>query len=215
MSNLKQFKQDTKAHIARTLLHFENINLNQLQTRQLLATKTLHRAVDDVDATIVKNLLDTFDYIEQLDLSALTIDHDLFIDINHRLAKEQALFTGRYRDSLGRIGCIDKPIAIPDPEKINAILQALCDIHAKNYKSVVADAFMHLAKMQPFFDGNKRASLFLCNIALAKKELGYFSIPNEKYCQFEEYLTLFYRDNQPEKLKQLIENALIVGNNEG
>ncbi|MDG6896479.1 hypothetical protein A6A19_00265 [Actinobacillus delphinicola] len=208
--SLKKFKQDTKEHIARTLLNFENINLSELQTRQLLQTKALNMAMDDVDTVIVTNLLNTFDYVENLNLKSIHINLDLYKKLNEYLTHEQALFPGNIRTQDAYIACIDGSIPPCNVKEIDNKLSFLDNLSDKNYKDVVADTFMDLIRSQPFYDGNKRSTLFLCNLALAKNNLGYFSIPNSRYDNFEYNLTLFYRDNNKEPLKEMIKNELIM-----
>ncbi len=210
---MNKFLALTKIPIAQTLLHFESIDLTESQIKQLFATQILETVLDDVDKTIITNLLNTVDYIEKFDLSSINVDCELYKKLNELFAFEQALSVGEFRNTDVTITCIDYPIKPVNLDTVNNILKNLANINKDNFKEIIADSFMTLSRIQPFYDGNKRTTLFLCNIALAKQNLGYFSIPNEMYAMFEEYLTLFYRDNNKEPLKNLIINEFIFGKN--
>jgi len=53
--------------------------------------------------------------------------------------------------------------------------------------------------------------LFLCNIALAKRGLGYFIIKQELYTKFEVYLREFYVNGET-KIYGFLENETIFAN---
>lgn len=72
-----------------------------------------------------------------------------------------------------------------------------------NNKKVVSRVFCLLCKAQPFFDGNKRSTLSLCNVALLKQKLGVLLIKNELYLEFDKLLTKFYANNDEELLNFL------------
>lgn len=68
--------------------------------------------------------------------------------------------------------------------------------------------------MQPFYDGNKRTTLFFCNTALLKKQLGIFFIENEKYDIFENELTKYYTEQLDCKLQEVLVKDCIKSINE-
>lgn len=73
---------------------------------------------DEVDAIVMRNVIDALDYLESLDFSALSIDEKLYIKLNELLAKEQALYVGRFRDRPTAIGCIPNDIPVYDENLI-------------------------------------------------------------------------------------------------
>ena len=62
--------------------------------------------------------------------------------------------------------------------------------------------------MQLFFDGNKRSTLFLCNLALIKNNLGLFFVNHENIIIFNENL-MYYYQNININIVNFIENTLI------
>lgn len=191
---LKQFKENIKIYIAKSILKLENIDISDIQTKQLLDNATIDIELDDVKAQVVENLLNTFEYLKNKDLKKLKINQELYIKLNELLAYNQALYVGSFRDRENYINCVEDPIQIPNTDNIKSILNDLENIDKNSYKQVISKSFCNLAKIQPFMDGNKRSSLFICNLALLKKEFGVFAIPTEKYSTFEDYLRDFYQD---------------------
>lgn len=193
MNILKVYRKQCKIFLAQTALHLEGIHLDDVQTQDLLDRQT-HRCfeVDEDDAIVMRNIVDTLDYLEKLDISNLSIDTKLYIKLNELLAKEQALFVGRFRNRPTAIGCIPDDIPVYDESLIKNEVERLSNINEANYHSVVPECFCNLSLMQPFFDGNKRSTAFLCNVALIKKNLGVFSISYEKLGEFNSLLRDYY-----------------------
>ena len=182
-----------KIFLAQTALHLEDIHLDDIQIQHLLDRQT-HQCfeIDEDDAIVMRNIVDALDYLEKLDLNSLLIDTKLYIKLNELLAKEQALFIGRFRDRPTAIGCIPDDIPVYDESLIKNEVERLSNINEASYHSVVPECFCKLSLMQPFFDGNKRSTAFLCNVALIKKNLGVFSISYEKLDEFNSLLRDYY-----------------------
>lgn len=208
----KRFAQDAKENIAQTILNFENITLSNIEIRRLLVTNKLEKKVDGNDALIIRNLLRTLDFIDNIDLSKVIINLELYKRLNGIIAFNQALNPGEIRDGNVFIPCINEPIAPARLSDIENQIDDLNKINNYNYKEVIAQSFMNLSRIQPFNDGNKRTALFICNISLAKYDLGFLSIPNEQYDDFEKELTVFYKDNNVEPLKYFIIKTSFVKN---
>ena len=191
---LKQlFRQEIKVFFAQTLFRFEGMALSQVQTRQLLDKEKKKELHFDFDQTqIINNVIEALDFIDKVDLKTISIDSNTYIKLNEILAKNQALETGKFRDQEGYIPCIENPIPPVKAEEIEKQLNMLDHVDKNNFKIRVPIIFSELIKAQPFFDGNKRTTLFICNLALLKKDLGVFYIKNDKYPEFEEKLTDFY-----------------------
>ncbi|MCR4554941.1 MAG: Fic family protein [Succinivibrionaceae bacterium] len=74
-------------------------------------------------------------------------------------------------------------------------ISKLNDVTINDFKKVVSECFCNLSKLQPFWDGNKRTTLFLCNAQLIKNDFELLIIKNDSYAAFEEHLTAFYTEN--------------------
>lgn len=92
---------------------------------------------------------------------------------------------------------------------IKKSLKAIASINKNNFKEVIADNFCKLIRMQPFYDGNKRSTLFFCNTSLLQKQLGLFFIKQKNYDVFENELTKYYTEEPDCKLKEFLINECI------
>lgn len=208
--NLKDsFKKELKIYFAQSLFKFENITLDAISTKKLLNSQVMSKLDFTQDqCQVIKNVFSAFQLLEQLDLNKTDINHNLYISLNTELAKEQALFTGCYRSSNVYIPCIEDPIIPPQKEHIQKYIDKLDFMNKENMRQTIPNVFCNLSKLQPFYDGNKRSTMFLCNIALLKKDLGIFFIRNEQYPIFENHLTNFYTKDDPDIFKWLGKNCV-------
>lgn len=210
MNNLKHLIDQSKIFLAQTALHLEGIHLDAVDTKELLTNSNKKFFdVDEEDAIIMRNVVNTLNYLETLDFVNNDIDLNLYIHINSIVADEQALFVGKLRDCPTAIGCIETEIPVYDKDKIVQEINRLKILSVNNYKNIIPDVFCKLSRMQPFFDGNKRSTNFLCNIALIKNNLGIFYIDYEHLSTFNLYLKEYYQEKS-KKILEFIGNELIT-----
>lgn len=209
MANLKDFRREVKIHFAQSLCRFEGINLTDIQTEKLLNKENFEMLdFPEEDSIVIDNVVNTLNYMESLDISQLKVDLDLYIKLNSMLAKDQALFTGVLRNGLSSIPCIGQ-IPVPDQTKVEEEIAKLNSVSSDNYKSVVSECFCTLSRLQPFWDGNKRTTLFLCNVQLIKNDFDLLIIQKDKYADFEEHLTAFYTEENKDIIDYLAGNCFI------
>lgn len=209
MANLKDFRREIKINFAQSLIRFEGINLTDIQMEKLLNREPFEMLnFPEEDSLVIDNVIETLDYMESLDIPKLNIDLNFYIELNAMLAKNQALSTGALRDGLSSIPCIG-PIPVPSQKKIEDEITRLTGISSYNYKSVVSECFCNLSKLQPFWDGNKRTTLFLCNVQLIRNDFDLLIILKDKYAEFEEHLTDFYTGENNNIISFLADNCFI------
>lgn len=195
------FRNEVKVFLAQNLMRFENLELSAIQTQQLLDNKVQARlCLDFDDVTVIKNVINTLDFVEKLDFNKTKIDLNLYKKLNEMLSFNQSLYPGQLRegDHFAYIPCIEDPIKPASPQKIQEQLDILNTLENNSYKDHVSHVFCNLSKMQPFYDGNKRSTLFLCNCALQKQNFDMLIIKNDIYPDFELSLTRFYSRNDCE-----------------
>lgn len=210
MDIVQQFRLEEKVFLAETAFHLEGIHFDEVQIADLLNNQ--NKTVLDLDedaAIIIRNVIDTLDYLQENDLKKIKIDLDLYIKLNSLLAKDQALFVGRLRDIPTVIGCIKDDIPVYEKDMIEKEIHKLNNINKDNFREIIPSVFCRLSRMQPFFDGNKRSTNFLCNIALMKNNLGLFVINYENLKDFNRYLKDYYQEKNSDILK-FIGNNLII-----
>ena len=209
MANLKDFRREIKINFAQTLCRFEGINLTDIQTEKLLDNSNFAMLdFPEDESLVINNVINTLNYMESLDLSKQNIDLNLYIQLNSFLAKDQALSTGALRNGLCSIPCIGQ-ISVPSQESVQNEISKLNDVTINDFKKVVSECFCNLSKLQPFWDGNKRTTLFLCNAQLIKNDFELLIIKNDSYAAFEEHLTAFYTENDKTIIDFLANNCFI------
>ena len=67
--------------------------------------------------------------------------------------------------------------------------------------------------MQPFWDGNKRSTFFLCNIILIKNHLDLLALTEDVYADFEKYLTEFYTGKSNRIIDFMADNCFVKNDN--
>ncbi len=213
MANLKDFRREVKINFAQSLFRFEGINLTDIQTEKLLNNDNFARSeFPEEESLVINNVINTLKYMESIDLSKQNIDLNFYIQLNSLLAKDQALSTGTLRNGFSSIPCIGQ-IPVPSQESVQNEICKLNNVTKNDFKTVVSECFCNLSKMQPFWDGNKRTALFLCNVQLMKKDFDLLFIQSDKYVGFEEYLTAFYTDEKDKTLVDfLVQNCFVKAN---
>lgn len=181
-----------KCGFIKSLCLFEGISLTDTQAEELLnKDDSIMASFSDDDALIVRNVTDSFAFLDSTCIAGLNVDLNLFIKLNAVLAREQALYTGCLRNGGCSIPCIGE-VPVPDTQNIQEEIDRLNGITPNNYKRRVSSCFVSLARMQPFWDGNKRTAFFLCNIRLIKNHLDLLMLTEDIYADFEKHLTAFY-----------------------
>ena len=181
-----------KRGFIKSLCLFEGICLTDTQAEGLLnKDDSIMASFSDNDALIVRNVTDSFAFLDSTGIAGTTVDLNLFIKLNAILAREQALYTGCLRNGLCSIPCIGV-VPVPDSQNIQEEIDRLNGITPDNYRTCVSSCFCNLARMQPFWDGNKRTAFFLCNIRLMKNHLDLLMLTEDIYGDFERHLTAFY-----------------------
>lgn len=204
------FSDGQRIALVQTLLEFEDIRLSSERIKNLLKEGiNKDSSFDEVDLVVIRNVINTLYFIEGLDTENISIDTKFYIRLNELLAYEQALDTGYFRDRDISIACIAEPIKPARTDEIEKCLEAIKQVNTSDFKEVIAENFLRLIRMQPFFDGNKRTTLCLCNLALLKKGLGMFVIESDKYENFENELTRFYTDDTSCRCREFLMNECI------
>ncbi len=154
-----------KVFLAQSALIFEDIYLDLEDTLYFISKENINNFTDSKDdAIILHNVIKTLDYIDKIDYSNLQINLNLYIKLNSIPAENQALFAGKLRDIPIAIGCIKEEIGVSKKEEIISEIDKLNTLNTDNSKKIIPEVFCRLSKMQPFFDGNKRSTLFCATL---------------------------------------------------
>ena len=200
-----------KILLAGTMFRFEQIDMDDSQIAGLFCGESAVSAIhDELESVVIENVIRTMDYLEeQMSTAELIPDLDLFISLNSMLAQEQSLEVGTLRSGYSSIPCIGQ-LPVPDRNDVEQWIRRLNSTQTGKFNMMVAECFCSLAKIQPFWDGNKRTSLLLCNIVLMQKESVLMHISRENYSEFDRKLTLFYRGESREIIRFLTDRCMSV-----
>jgi prophage maintenance system killer protein len=146
----------------------------------------------------------------EYDYDHLPFDHTLLQAINSGITRTASLWPGKIRDNenigVNTIYGEQYIPPIPDVDAVDNIMKE-CDSEANDNISMSASiCFAMLAKMQPFWDGNKRTALLAANGLLLKHGIDneYFTVPSgSKSVEFNEKLSDYYLDRNDEIINWL------------
>lgn len=144
--------------------------------------------------------------------SCFTLTKANFIHFNKIVAEGEALEVGAFRN--GQVYIAGVSYVPPQAVELDAIFANMLaefqksddDLHTKAFK-----LFLHCARYQFFFDGNKRTAQLMMNGFLMSNDLPVVSIPAKSKRSYDSRMTKFYETGnmQPmlEFLHKLAENS--------
>ncbi len=183
---------DLLISLIRTLCLFEDIRLGEEQARELLQIgRSSFPGLSGDDELIVSSVRDTLAFLGSRENRGMKADLALFLRLNALLAREQALIPGVLRNGPVFVPSMGE-VPPPDPRRVEAEIDRLNSLGSGNCALEAAGCFCRLARMQPFWDGNKRTALTLCSVMLMRHGSGPLAVPEEEYALFDELLTSFY-----------------------
>ncbi|WP_336792747.1 Fic family protein [Gordonia malaquae] len=151
---------------------FDGLATGRLDTENFLANGSLEGVASRADLALLQDLRDAAQFI--IDHRGATVDAEFVKAVNATITRSGALHPGRLRTREQRIGVATvhgrhEPDALSDAD-----LQALVDrvTGSSDVRNQAVNLFVHLAKAQPFEDGNKRTAVFAANALLLGTEAG-------------------------------------------
>jgi Fic family protein len=149
---------------------FDGLSTGRLDTENFLRSGDLTGVTSRSDLALLEDLRDASQFI--IDTRDRPIDAAYVRDVNAQLTRSAALHPGRFRRDDDRIG-VSTPFgrhepAAPDLVGVQRIVdQALAKPDASEQ---ALDLFVHLAKAQPFMDGNKRTAILVANALVIREQ---------------------------------------------
>ena len=140
------------------------------------------------------------------------ITEELIKDIHYRIGKNTVAKPGQYRDGRVKIGGTEY-IPPKTQSDIAYILKnflkdfANLDNLAAHHKAIIIHFF--IARLQPFFDGNKRTARLLLNFLLLQNAYPLLSIPVKTKQKYIEAMIKGYENLDINDLMKLINNLLL------
>ncbi|MGH1812134.1 Fic family protein [Enterococcus entomosocium] len=171
---------------------FEGLNTTLLQTEEIIKYNRANNvAVDDV-LTVV-NLKRGFEMLLN-DVQEPLLETSK--RINRVVAAEDALFPGEIRTGGVEVSTIQGryvPPMLTEDEVNNQYGEIMNQDISETEKAL--RLFLFISKNQIFWDGNKRTALLTANRIMFNRGIGLLSIPEIKFVEFNELLSIYYNSN--------------------
>ncbi len=150
-----------------------------------------HRVSDEQQIYDLKN---SWEYLfEIVKKEEFQLNKEIFNSINNKVAINEALISGEFRDSQVRIGGTD--YIPPQAEKLNSIflneLPKIID-RCKTKTELAFEIFLFVALNQFYYDGNKRTGRLLANGVLLSSGQGVLNIKAKDKLEFNTLMIDFY-----------------------
>ena len=131
-------------------------------------------------------------------------------DIHKIAAKEEALHWGCFRDGYVTIsGTTYQP---PAAEKLDELWQAITQIAASQDCDIIYNQaiglFLDMARIQFFYDVNKRSGRFMMNGLLLSRGLPVINLPAKHQLQFNELMLQFYTSGDKQEMIAFMKSCL-------
>ena len=131
-------------------------------------------------------------YVLETAAARRTLDKQLTCELHARIAREEALAWGRFRD--GAVGISGTKWTPPDASELDALfargLEAILSIAHPVERALAYHLFG--ARSQLFFDGNKRTSRAVMNFILLREGYYYLSVPGARRDEYDAMMIDFY-----------------------
>jgi Fic family protein len=143
-----------------------------------------------------------FDLVVKKDIE---IDVSKFNKFNDIVAKDEALFSGKFRDGQVRIAGTD--FMPPKAEELDSVFKVELPEIIKRCKSKIDlafEIFLWGALNQFYYDGNKRTSRLIANLILISNGQGMFNIKVKDRLEFNTLMVQFYNTREADEIFQFL-----------
>lgn len=162
---------------------FDGLNTTRMATEEFLRTGNPNVIGSKNDYALLLDLRDAAKYVLETDFLRTALDLDWFKGINASMTRTAAMEPGILRTAENIVvhtsnGPYVPPV--PEPEKLQTMLESAANA-ANDPLDRASQMFSHLAKAQPFGDGNKRSALLAANGLLLREHTPLmFAVPADE-----------------------------------
>ncbi|MGL5054448.1 MAG: Fic family protein [Fusobacteriaceae bacterium] len=187
----------------------ENLEININNLKFVIEQKTFENNFI-YEAKVFIDLSEAWNYMKTTLDEPLTLEY--IIDINARLAKNQALSVGELRNQKNTVTSEYIEVDIPDKEDLKDFLNHNLS-KTKNVEENILKLFCHIITKQWFWDGNKRTAFIIANKLFIERGLGILILSEENKDEFIIKLLDYYvNKDSKEFLFFLREKCLVAWN---
>ncbi len=167
-----------------------------------------HRVSDEQQ---IYDLKESFEYLFKLvNKDEFKLSIEIFNNINNKVAINEALFSGKFRDSQVRIGGTD--YIPPKAEELDKIFEKeLPQIinRCSSNTELAFEIFLFVALNQFYYDGNKRTGRLLANGVLLSKGQGVLNIKGKDKLEFNTLMVDFYNSKNANNICDFLYNKCL------
>lgn len=139
------------------------------------------------------------------------VTFEYWCKLNEYIARNEALEWGKLRTGTVGISGTDYVPPVPEKEKTIEELKNILSSTSSSATDKALEAFTWGARVQFFWDGNKRTSLLLANKILVSSGAGSMTITDKYMEQFNSLLLEYYNTGESRELKQFLCDNAILG----
>ncbi|CAB5506474.1 Fic family protein [Bathymodiolus thermophilus thioautotrophic gill symbiont] len=193
-------------------VNLEGVNYTLPEVQTLLDGVTVggHRQTDEL---IIQNQIEAWKFLfkviadEDFDLSA-----EFVCQLQEKVAKREALTWGEFRE--GGVSIAGTDYLPPNHKELPNLWQKLRQKPMPNdidgiYQYAIS-LFLQMARIQFFYDGNKRTGRLMMNGILLKNGLPVINLPVSKQLEFNQLMLDFYLSNNEAPMQVLMLSCLDV-----
>lgn len=192
------------AEIAYNALNIEGVAVTVAETQDLLNNKNIY-SLKDTDKLIAMNFINSLSYINSIIEKGF--DKYSLIDyikrINLYLLNGLHSEAGNIRNSYIKVSGSKYVPKIPTEFEVREDIMKNIDNILEN----PLDLYCYITRNQIFADGNKRTALLAVNLLLYKDNK-YFSINEDKVCEYKTELIEMYETDNKDKFKEYIKRYI-------
>lgn len=185
---------------------FDGLSATFDQTKQFLTTDDPTVLSSRDDFALLSDLRDASLFVKRYDYAHDPFDLAYICSINHEMGRSAAIEPGILRTRENIVVTLEDGSAyvppVPKPEQLSRLLSGVSENGHRNGGGLgqASHLFAHLAKAQPFGDGNKRTALLAANGLLLKNHrTALLSVPvdTDGVRTFNRLLSVWYQCGDP------------------
>lgn len=184
----------------------ENLEINNNNLKAVIEQKTFESNFI-YEAKVFIDLSEAWNYMKATLDEPLTLQY--IIDINARLAKNQALFVGKLRDQKNTVTSEYIEVEIPDEEDLKDFLNKNLS-KTTNIEENILKLFCHIITKQWFWDGNKRTAFIIANKLFIERGLGILILSEENKDEFITKLLDYYINKDPKEFLFFLREKCLI-----
>lgn len=167
-----------------------------------------HRVSDEQQIYDLKN---SWEYLfKMVQKDKFQLSQEIFNNINNKVAINEALVSGKFRDGQVRIGGTD--YIPPQAELLNSVFSnELPEIinRCETKTELAFEIFLFVALNQFYYDGNKRTGRLLANGVLLSNGQGVLNIKAKDKLEFNTLMVEFYNTQKADNICDFLYNKCL------